>query len=169
MPSDIFAHLHRLHLEADRPDVRVIELGVRSGNSTAAFLLAAERNDGHVWSVDIAGPPPAFIGHPNWTFKQGDDLWLAAYLPDDVDVVFIDTSHHYDQTVAELELYVPKVRPGGVVLLHDTELLHPDGHPPTDPDFPVRVAVEEYVAEHGLPVEFVPGCNGLGVIRIPGG
>jgi predicted O-methyltransferase YrrM len=166
-PSDIFAHLPRLYAEASRPGVKVIELGVRSGNSTAAFLLAAQENDGYVWSVDIARPRVPWFGIGHWLFTCGDDLWLANVLPDDVDVVFIDTSHHYGQTVAELELYVPKVRPGGVVLLHDTELEYPEGHPHGDPAFPVRVAVDEYCAEHGLTPEFVPGCNGLGIIRIP--
>jgi predicted O-methyltransferase YrrM len=166
--SDIFAHLPRLYREACRPNVKVIELGVRSGNSTAAFLLAAEQNDGYVWSVDIAPARLPWDGHERWTFYAGDDLWLAKDLPNEVDVVFIDTSHHYDQTVAELELFVPKVKPGGVVLLHDTELEHPDGAAAW-PAFPVRVAVDEYCDDHGLTPEYVSGCHGLGVIRIPEG
>jgi predicted O-methyltransferase YrrM len=166
-PSDIFAHLPRLYSEASRPEVKVIELGVRAGNSTAAFLLAAEENDGFVWSVDIHPPRVPWFGIERWQFIQGDDLWIFDQLPDEVDVLFIDTSHHYEQTVGELELYVPKVRPGGVVLLHDTELETPEGHPPGDPAFPVRVAVQEYCTEHDIAPLFVPGCNGLGVIHVP--
>jgi predicted O-methyltransferase YrrM len=164
-PSDIFAHLPRLYTEASRPGVKVIELGVRSGNSTAAFLLAAEEQEGHVWSVDLDPPHVRWTGHPRWSFLHGDDLWLASQLPDEVDVVFIDTSHLYEQTQAELEIYVPKVKPGGVVLLHDTELEQPESAPQF-PRFPVRVAVDEFCGENGLSCEFVPGCNGLGVIRI---
>jgi predicted O-methyltransferase YrrM len=166
MRSDIVDHLPRLHQEASRPGVTVIELGVRSGNSTSAFLLAAEQNDGHVYSVDIEPVRLPWLGHPRWTFMQGDDVDLADDLPDDVDVLFIDTSHHYGHTHKELARYVPKVRKGGVVLLHDTELEHPDGAPATDPHFPVRVAVVEHCALHGLTPEFVTGCHGLGVIRI---
>jgi predicted O-methyltransferase YrrM len=166
-PSDIFAHLPRLYAEASRPEVKVIELGVRSGNSTAAFLLAAQENDGFVWSVDVHPPQVPWFGTECWQFVQGDDLWLHDQLPNDVDVVFIDTSHHYGQTQAELELYVPKVRPGGVVLLHDTELKHPENRPYTDPPYPVRVAVQEYCVDHDLAPLFVPGCNGLGVIQVP--
>jgi hypothetical protein len=33
----------------------------------------------------------------------------------------------------------------------------------------VRAAVDLYCADHRLRPEFVPGCNGLGVIRIPRG
>jgi predicted O-methyltransferase YrrM len=166
MRSDIVDHLPRLHQEACRPGVTVIELGVRSGNSTSAFLYAAEQNDGHVYSVDIDRAKLPWLGHARWTFMQGDDLDLADDLPDGVDVVFIDTSHHYGQTLAELDRYVPKVKAGGVVLLHDTELERPDGAPDQDPPFPVRKAIDEYCGKHDLIPEFVTGCHGLGVIRV---
>lgn len=165
--SDIRDHLPRLYKEASTGDAQIIELGVRSGNSTAAFLAAVERFGGHVYSVDI-DQPPAWGETDLWTFHRGDDLLIAADLPDQVDIVFIDTSHHYSQTVAELETYRSKVKPGGVILLHDTELEDPAGAPAGDPPFPVRVAVEEFCARHGLTPEFVEGCWGLGVIRIPG-
>lgn len=169
--SDIVDHLPRLHAEATRQGVQVIELGVRSGNSTAAFLAAAEANGGHVWSVDIAWPhvPQHWETSGLWTVAIGDDLDLAEHLPDLVDIVFIDTSHTFDQTLAELYLYVGKVRPGGVILCHDTELERPDASPSTDPPFPVAAAIHEFTNDVGYPVEWVTGCHGLGVIRIPGG
>lgn len=166
IPSDIYQHLPRLHDEAAKGDITVIELGVRSGNSTAAFLCAVEEHGGHVWSVDT-DPTYVFADHPQWTFIQGDDLDVAVYLPDGVDLVFIDTTHYYQQTWAELETYVPKVRPGGVVALHDTELETPHLASSLDPPFPVRVAVDEYCAEHDLHAEHVTGCYGLALIRIP--
>lgn len=169
LPSDIQQHLPRLHAEASGGDAIVIELGVRCGNSTAAFLAAVTEHGGHVWSNDLYPPPVPWTGHPQWTFIEGDDLEIVDELPDAVDVVFIDTSHYFQQTSAELELYVPKVRPGGVVLLHDTELKHPEGRPWDDPPYPVRLAVDLYCAEHDLEPEYVAGCYGLGVIRIPGG
>ncbi len=169
LPSDIQQHLPRLYDEASHGYALVIELGVRSGNSTAAFLAAVTEHSGHVWSNDIHPPPVPWLGHEQWTFIKGDDLLVADQMPNNVDVLFIDTSHHFQQTAAELELYVPKVKPGGVVLLHDTELEHPEGRPHGDPPFPVRLAVDLYCAEHGLIPEYVSGCNGLGVIRIPDG
>jgi len=168
-PSDIFAHLPRLHAESSRPGVTVIELGVRSGNSTSAFLLAAEQQGGHVWSVDIHAPNVPYWGHPRWTPIVGDDLDLGIMdeLPDEADVVFIDTTHAYWQTLCELRRYWPLVKPGGVVLLHDVELEHPELAPPGDPAFPVRVAIDEWLneAEGVASAEFVAGCYGLGVIR----
>ncbi len=169
LPSDIKQHLPQLHAEASIGDAQVIELGVRSGNSTVAFLAALEQHGGHLWSVDITQPRVPWLNHPQWTLRVGDDLLLADELPDDVDIVFIDTSHHYLQTCAELALYVPKVKPGGVALLHDVELKHPEGTQPTDPAFPVRTAVDQFCAANGLTPKYVTGCYGLGVIRIPGG
>lgn len=168
MPSDITQHLPQLHAEASRGDCVVVELGVRSGNSTAAFLAAVEQHGGHVYSVDLGRPPVPWHGHEQWTFILSDDLAAADQLPA-CDVLFIDTSHHYGHTLTELEVYVPKVRPGGVVLLHDTELERPDAAPPADPPFPVRVAVDEYCNAHGLTPEYIEGCYGLGVIRLEGG
>lgn len=167
--SDIADHLPRLHTEASIPDVKVIELGVRSGNSTAAFLTAATEHNGHVWSVDIAWPhvPKEWTGLEQWTFLLGDDLLLADQLPNDVDIVFIDTAHTYELTVAELETYAPKLRPGGRFLLHDTELEHPDASPASDPPFPVAKAIQHWTASReDVNVEWVPGCYGLAVITI---
>jgi cephalosporin hydroxylase len=168
--SDISDHLPRLFQEADQPEVWVLELGVRSGNSTAAFLAAAEKNNGQVWSVDIARPrvPQEFFQSAYWTCIEGNDLELAELLPVAVDVLFIDTSHAYKQTLLELEMFAPRVRPGGKIILHDTELEHPDAEVPGDPAFPVAVALKEWaVSQAHMPmIEWVSGCHGLAVVTV---
>jgi cephalosporin hydroxylase len=108
--------------------------------------------------------PPAWFEAPFWTYRRADDLRIVDELPDDVDIVFIDTLHTYDQTMSELIAYVPKVKPGGVVLLHDTELPHPEADP-TCAAFPVRRAIDDYLADRVEVCEYVSGCYGLGVIR----
>jgi len=164
--SDIVLHMPALYEAAGGR--QVIELGVRSGNSTAAFLAAQETSGGHLWSVDVDWPhvPPHWVDSDGWDFLLGNDLTLADELPDDVDVVFIDTSHAYAQTLGELYLYANKLKAGGVILLHDTELEHPEAQPDGMP-FPVRRAVDEFAAEVGWKTEFHAGCNGLGVIYKP--
>ncbi len=170
--SDISQHLPRLFAEASIDNVKVIELGVRTGNSTSAFLAAAEEYDGHVWSVDIEQPDVTWGDHPQWTLFIGHDITIADQLPNDADVVFIDSSHDYTHTLAELKVYLPKVKPGGVILLHDTELTRNPRHRRShrrdeQPDFfPVRTAVDEFCAAHNLTPEFVTGSYGLGVIRV---
>jgi predicted O-methyltransferase YrrM len=145
----------------------IIELGTRSGNSTAAFLAGLEHSDrGDLWSVDIERPqvPDDWYGYTFWHMLIADDLSpeALAFCPDNADVLFIDTSHYYDPTLAELRAYAPKVKPGGVILMHDTDT------PGTDiawPDVP-RV-LDDWCAETGLSWLNHRGWNGLGVVEIP--
>jgi cephalosporin hydroxylase len=148
---------------------RVIELGVRDGYSTGALLYGLEQTGGALWSVDINPPPLSSL--PRWTFVYGDDTDKAilAQLPTEVDLVFIDTSHAWAHTLRELELYVPRVRPGGRVLLHDTENEDPAAHGEPigmQPPFPVKRAVEDYCAEHALPWKNDDRLWGLGAIYL---
>ena len=184
--SDIQEYLPFLYDTARSYDrVRVLELGARKGNSTLAFLAAAEAAGGHVWSGDIdnialdgEGMLP-WSGNPRWTFIHGDDMDEAVQsrFPAEVDVFFLDTSHEYEHTLAELRAYMPRVAPGGVALFHDTNLCGwADGLPSgiwrkdTVEGFPgypeVRQALDEYCEETGLPGRTSPGKYGLGVIRV---
>jgi predicted O-methyltransferase YrrM len=144
----------------------VIELGTRSGVSTIAWLHALEATGGRLTSVDIDAKP-AIGDYDNWTFIQGDDC--SAEVLDQLeaaDIVFIDTSHLYDHTVRELDVYRKLVRPGGVICLHDTELAWPDGAP-ARPQYPVKKAVKEFIAETGWRWVNFPDNNGFGVISVP--
>ena len=158
--SDISLHLPFLHDSAR--DATVIELGVRTGNSTAAFLAAGA----DVWSVDTEGPavPAEWHEDPRWQFLCGDDLSaeILAALPAKVDVVFIDTVHTYDHTLAELRAYAPRA---SLVLLHDTQWV--DGRDAGTPAGPVARALDDYCAETGLSWENRSGSYGLGVLRKP--
>lgn len=150
-PSDIWLHLPRMVELVETLDAQhVIELGTRTGVSTIAWLYALAKTGGSLVSVDLDERPP--IGeYDHWSFIQGDDLdpFVIEQL-EPADIVFIDTSHHYRQTAAELETYLPLVRPGGVICLHDTELQWPEGSPRSDGAFPVKRALSEFVARHGF-------------------
>ncbi len=166
-PSDVRDHLPRfvdmcLELEAKK----IIELGTRSGVSTIGWLYGCELTDGHVWSVDVDQAPE--FEHERWTFLRGNDLSreIVRALPVDVDVVFIDTSHDYQQTLAELNTYRWKVRAGGKIVLHDTELAHPIGVR-AEPLYPVKTAIEEFCHDNLLTWMNHPECYGLGVIDMP--
>jgi cephalosporin hydroxylase len=172
--SDILEYLPFLHQEAGRAETgRVIELGTRKGNSTLAFLAAIEkRGDGHVWSADVSdcahdpeGMAP-WARCPLWTFIRGDDMDPAvqSLLPAQCDLLFIDTSHEYEHTLAECRAYMPRVAPGGIALFHDTKLrLNRSGINDQVP--PVRRALDDYCREAGLSWEELPGVYGLGRIR----
>lgn len=166
-PSDIVDHLPTfVSLVEELAAQVVIELGTRTGVSTVAFLHALEGTGGRLWSVDVDERPD--IGdYPHWTFLRGDDCSPEIFeqLPGHADIVFIDTSHAYQHTCAELNLYRWLVKPGGKILLHDTELPHPEFV--SGKAFPVRRAIEDFCAAEGLTWTNDPRCWGLGTIDIP--
>jgi cephalosporin hydroxylase len=165
-PSDIQGHLHRFVDMVDELQARhVIELGTRTGVSTVAWLYALEHTGGRLTSVDL-DPQPDIGDWPHWTFIQGDDLdpRIASSL-DQADIVFIDTSHLYEHTVAELHVYQHLVRPGGRIVCHDTQLAHPEGAP-AFPRFPVRKAVLEFCDEQNLMLDEYEDSWGLAVIHV---
>jgi len=174
--SDIQEYLPFLHETAKTyRNVRVLELGSRKGNSTLAFLAAADAVNGHVWSGDIdqvdldpEGMRP-WRGNPRWTFICGDDMDpdIQAQYPPEVDVFFLDTSHEYEHTLAELDAFMPRVAKGGVALFHDTHLIGWPGYEsPVKGVPPVRAALDDYCRETAMTWEEIPGTYGLGVIRI---
>ena len=183
--SDIREYLPLLYdCARSRPGVRVLELGARRGNSTLAFLAGATESRGHVTSVDIDRVTDFGTGMfdgmaawgriPEWTFVHGDDMdpEVQAQLPEEVDLLFIDTSHYYEHTLAELEFYVPRVISGGIVLCHDTlwlpvsrvsmEVTEPwDGGPP-----PVARAINDYCKATGRTWAEIPAGYGLGILQV---
>jgi predicted O-methyltransferase YrrM len=171
--SDIQQHLPTLYETVQKyPQVIALELGVRWGTSTAALLAGVDEVDGHLWSVDIAQPtyPQWWHETGRWTLTIGSDTdrEVMAAQPAELDVLFIDTVHTYEHTLAELRAWVPRVKPGGVVLMHDTEL---DGALLTrlwgpQPAHPVAEALDTYCGETGLTWTNTTGCYGLGTIHI---
>ena len=165
-PSDFYEHVPFVAGLVTRLRAKtVIELGTRTGVSTAGWLFGLAQTGGHLWSVDL-DPEPDLGITAGWTFIQGDDLSSEVFgrLPD-ADIVFIDTSHEYRHTLAELHLYRWKVRPGGLMVLHDTELPRPLGTPRL-PRFPVKTAIEQFCHDEGLSWSNRPNNFGLGVIEV---
>lgn len=165
-PSDIYLHLPRFVKLVEMTGAKhVIELGTRTGVSTIAWLYGLESTGGRLTSIDIDAKPD-IDDHPSWTFIQGDDLAPAITSAlEPADIVFIDTSHLYDQTVKELNVYRWLVKPGGLIVLHDTELEIPEGAP-MRPRFPVKKAVVEFVEAEGYEWQNIPECWGLGIIQL---
>lgn len=183
-PSDINEHLPTFVEAVEELDAtKVIELGVRYGVSTIAWLYALE-NRGHLWACDCSFPVPAPgspvnnldpqgpLGvRPHWNFILGNSQSdvLRFMLPDNVDIVFIDTNHVYEETLLELEMYYPKVRPGGRIFLHDTAIEVTGNATTPQPPFPVKTAITEFCVKHELMWSDAPYCSGLGTIYIPEG
>lgn len=167
-PSDVHEHLPVFaDLVAQLNAQHVIELGTRSGVSTVAWLHALADTGGRLTSVDI-DVQPAIGDWPHWTFIQSDDTdpdLIGSLEP--AEIVFIDTTHRYQHTLDELRLYLPLVKPGGVMVCHDTELETPTEFP-GDTNYPVKRAVEAFTAETGLEWVNLPNCWGLAIIKTGG-
>jgi cephalosporin hydroxylase len=165
-PSDIWEHLEYLHDQVCRfPGAVVVELGTRGGVSTAALLAAVEKVGGVLTAVDIKpGKLPFTISaHPQFRLLEGDDIELSDQIPE-CDVLFVDTSHHYGHTLAELAAYMPKVR--RLAMFHDTSVAEPEYAPAADPPFPVARALDEWCAANGQTWTNRDWCNGLGTIEV---
>jgi len=153
--SEIAGHYPLFHAEVrERHAQTVIEVGVGAGNSSAAWLTALAHTGGRLWSVDIEPTDRAWELKdlcPEWVYVVGDSLACEPFAPYDADILFIDSLHSFDQTLAELEMYVPHVKAGSVVLCHDTHT-----HP----------TVAEALNEFGLAWTDIPHTSGLGRIDL---
>lgn len=151
---DTHAHLEFLRTRAKG---NLLEIGVHCGISTTALLAGLEENGGHLWSIDVH-PSCRYVwyGHPQWTFScpwAGDKI--EPELP--LDLLFIDGDHTFDGVWKDLNIWGPKVKKGGLVLLHDADT----------PSFPgVRNAIDIYCDGQGLKHELRPGSHGLEVIYV---
>jgi len=160
LPSDICQHLGTLHLLTVELNLKkVLELGTRTGESTITFLEAAKEIGGNVTSIDIV---PCFEAkklvkdmnlEKNWNFILSDDLAIDWNEP--IDHLFIDTSHTYEQTLAELTKFEPFVNHGGIISLHDI-ISCPD----------VLAAIKDYIKNRrDLKMYKFFHNNGLAILR----
>jgi len=152
---DMAPHLEHLMDLASRAKV-VVEFGVRGAVSSWA-MLDGMAPDGVLVGVDLeAGCPiPERVRtDPRWTFVVGDSLTVD--LPRHADLVMIDSSHEYQQTVLELQR-AASLTPE-VIALHDYLYINAPG---------VKPAVDEFVASDA-PYELVvvhQSDYGLAVLR----
>jgi predicted O-methyltransferase YrrM len=125
--DDISSHLMTLALVITEFGLKeIVELGTRDGNSTLALLEAARAIGGHVTSVDVE---PCLLARQRvaqaglstlWTFLEADDMQLSPpQIPAVIDFLFLDTTHLYEPTKAELKKYFGYLRDGSWIALHD--------------------------------------------------
>lgn len=178
--SDVRDHIPVFLRTVEELDAKkVIEVGVRYGLSTVAWLYALQ-NRGQLWAVDCSfptvGPEIPFnvldsqgpLGvQPHWVFILGDahSPIVQGCLPKNADIIFLDTNHVYEETLLELDIYAPLIRTGGRILLHDTNI-EDTGNRGDRPktSYPVRTAVEEWCALHDKKYDFFDAGCGLGTI-----
>ncbi len=99
---------------------RIVEIGVCDGFSTRNFVEVCKKTDGELISIDIENCSRV-TDWDKWLFIQADSTRVQLFKT--IDVLFIDSSHEYKETVTELRNFAPLVRKGGLVLMHDTETI----------------------------------------------
>jgi predicted O-methyltransferase YrrM len=125
---------------ADRRLHSVVEIGTARGGTLWLWTRLAEP-DATIVSIDAGAAPPEAPGSPDAVAVRrcaGRRLVLLRGNSHDqrlrhrcgeavggqIDLLFIDGDHSYEGCRADVEMYGPLVRPGGLVVLHDI-LPHP--------------------------------------------
>lgn len=123
-------HLSTLFWECirSRPNL-VVELGVRNGESTKVLCEAAQHYGGTIVSADVE-PVTFLTQYPRWHFFQERSQALGRRFEDvradlrlgPVDMLFLDSSHIYTETVEELKAWLPHLSATGMLISHDTAM-----------------------------------------------
>lgn len=150
---DMHGHMQYLRSVAKG---NVLEIGLCQCFSTSALLLGVREHGGHVTSMDIEHCeneiPTLDRPQPNWSFIQADST-LYSWTGGPLDVLLIDGGHSYSNVKADMEIYIPLVNLGGLVLLHDVLV----------PRYPgVAKAFSEWTGEKEIRHE----SYGLGIIHV---
>ncbi len=143
-PADLRSHLWTLYWLVRTLGGKVVELGVRNGDSTRAICAAArdlgEIRRSHkgirVVSFDVEDVGAHVPRHSRamgfawvewlWDFRHGDSVQAGkAWKEGPLDLVFVDTDHTYATTLSEINAWSPHVRPGGALAFHDVGLTDP--------------------------------------------
>lgn len=190
--TDISDHLETLFIESMKIKPKVIvELGVRTGQSTFVFERVAKLCNSFLLSVDIA-PQKNKTLWPHSSFIQKDDILVADEfenickrnnLEPRIDVLFIDTSHEYNHTKNEIAKWFPHLSSQSVIFFHDANVRllykHKSGTigKAYNDDRDVMRAIEEYVGEPlnekkdfkkvcgSWNVEHSAICNGMTILK----
>jgi predicted O-methyltransferase YrrM len=117
---------------------RIVQLGHYYGYSALliGFMLRAMGNSGRLFSIDI--DPPATDFTQKWVNRAGLAEHVRLHLGDSAaessveaavralgempQLILLDSSHQYEHTLRELDLWVPRMEPGSIMLLHDTSV-----------------------------------------------
>lgn len=121
------------------PDTpRVVNIGAGNGTSGLAFMES--RPDLQLYTIDIqreSSPygclegeeqvfrSAGYWGDPRHQQIHGDSkavgkTWLQEW-GGLVDMVFIDGGHHYHEAKGDIRIWLPLIKPGGIVAVHDFE------------------------------------------------
>ena len=103
------------------PNPNILELGVQNGRSTLKFLDLCNKNNGKLFSVDV-DDCSSVSNDKRWVFiKSRDDNfeYIKSIIPDEIDVIFIDTLHEAKHVKKILYYYYKFLKVGGYIFIDD--------------------------------------------------
>ncbi len=156
--NDIWEHMGTLRAYASKVNT-ICEIGLRSGNSTTAFLAGLAGKDAAMVSYDIDKQhyfPPSIPG-VYWRYEHANSHAPEFQIPI-CELLFIDGCHKYESVKADLRQAQQAMR---FIIMHDTS-------PERDAEFGDGVckALDEFLAEHSewSILERFENNNGLTVL-----
>jgi len=166
---DIQDHLFTLYsISLGMKAKTVLEIGVRNGYSTTAFLLAMKETGGTLWSVDI-GPCVRAAKRldemgltKHWKFILGSSPQVLRKWKRTIDICFIDGDHSLAGVTADFNYCSRFVRKHGLILMHDS---YCPSNVAERGAFGVHLLVSDLRTRRELEVVTLPYCNGLTIIR----
>ena len=185
-------HLPLLFIESLRTNPRlIVELGVEKGQSTFALERVARLCNSKLVSVDLVDCSNVSQWE-DWIFIRKNDLEFAEMftswckendIKPEIDILFIDTEHHYEQTIKEIRQWFPYLSKKAKVFFHDSNVKpvyqRKDGSLGTSRDFirGVTRALEEYLDypfneeedfvafKNGWLIKHWANCNGFTMLE----
>ena len=129
------------------PDPLIVSIGAGAGTVTLAIL--EERPDALIFSIDLKTNEDeintnehlrlaeAGYGHTGHVIRVwGDSKVVGRRWRFPVDLVVVDGDHTAGGLQGDINVWLPQVRPGGIIAFHDyTRKLHPDVKPVVDAAF----------------------------------
>lgn len=166
-------------VEILRPNL-LVELGSHTGNSYNAFCQAVELSGSHTkcfavdtWQGDIhAGEYQSSIydelrSYQESTYPQFSTLLrmtfdeaLPKFADRSVDLLHIDGLHTYEAVKHDFDTWLPKVAPGGVILMHDIAVREHDfGVWRLWEEIKGRFKTSEFTHGYGLGIVYIEGAR----------
>lgn len=113
-----------------------MEIGVYQGGTLYQWIKNAPEN-AEIFAIDPIQPLNTVRQWHSWcredihlapmTMTSKDALPFIQSVTPQIDFLFIDGSHEYEQAKWDFEHYAPLVRPGGIIAIHDINPVPPDG------------------------------------------
>ncbi len=138
---------------------------VESGTTAKAYAVDTWEGDVHTgrYGDDVFGEVDGYNRELYSNFSQLKrmtfDEAVRDFEDESIDLLHIDGLHTYDAVRHDFDTWWPKVKPGGMVLLHDSSV--------RQGDFGVWMLLDE--VRQSLPTAEFFHSNGLGIIQKPGG